>query len=101
MMKLLLLLASLALAGCVSKPILPEHCPRVTTAQNSDGEVTVSWKSETGYAYRIYVLDETDHSWNPLKGVGRFVGTGETITVSDRRNPDTPLPWYSLRSEKR
>jgi hypothetical protein len=100
MMKVVLFAAVLALSGCVSKEILPEHSPRLTTAQNSDGLVSMSWKSEVGYKYWIYVMDPADHVWSPLKGVDAFRGTGEIITFRDKRNPRLPLPWYSLRSEK-
>lgn len=99
-MRSLLFAVVLVVAGCVSTPVLPEHSPRVVTAQNSDGLVTLSWKSEAGYAYWIYVLDEKNNSWKPLKGVDRFIGTGKVISISDQRKPGAPLPWYSLRSKK-
>ncbi|MCF7816887.1 MAG: hypothetical protein K9M54_03295 [Kiritimatiellales bacterium] len=100
MMRSLLLAAVLVLVGCVSTPILPEYSPRVITVQNSDGLVTLSWKSETGYAYRIYFLNEKDNTWKPLKGVDQFIGTGKSITISDQRRPGDRLPWYSVRAKK-
>jgi len=97
----LVLMCALSLAGCVSERIEPAHSPRVTTAINSDGIVTLSFESRAGYDYRLFIMDSDTRQWSPVQGVGVIRGTGETITIQDRQNPRKPLPWYSVRSEKR
>ena len=95
------LCAWMVCAGCVSQIIEPEHIPRVTTSQTSDGVVTLSWKSDVGYNYKIYIMSPDDRQWRPLKGVAMFRGTGDLISIQDQRNLRAPLPWYSVRAEKR
>lgn len=91
----------LGAVGCVTKTIEPEYIPRVSTAMSSDGTVSLSWPSRDGYDYRIYILNPETRAWVPLKGVDVIRGTGEVITIQDRQNPRKPLPWYSVRPEKR
>jgi hypothetical protein len=97
---ILLLIGLLSTAGCVSERIEPEHSPRVTTAQNSEGLVTLSWKSELGYDYRIFFLNADTRQWHQMPGSKVYRGTGDVITIQDRRNPRLPLPWYSVRADK-
>jgi len=88
-------------AGCVRQTIEPEYHPRVSTSQNSDGLVTLSWETRVGYDYSLFVVNPETREWQPLKGSKVYPGTGESITVTDRRNPRQPLPWYSVRAQKR
>ncbi len=87
-------------SGCVSKEIKPEDIPRVATSQNSAGVVTLSWESKTGYQYRLLVRNMKTGEWTPVAGSKVYEGTGETITVQDKQNPNKPLPWYSVKPEK-
>lgn len=96
----LLMISILVSAGCVRETIEPEYSPRVTTSQNSDGLVTVSWESDLGYDYILQAMDPDVRQWIPVKGGKRYRGTGEVITVQDKRDPRKPLPWYSARAEK-
>ncbi len=89
---LVLLLA----AGCVSKQVEPAHTPRLMMARDSSGWVTLSWKSEPGYKYRIEVMDPKTNQWVPLPGADVFHGKGETITHMVRSNPRMPAPWFNL-----
>lgn len=86
--------------GCVSKKIEPAYVPVVSSSQNSDGIVTLSWESKTGYEYRILIRDINTGEWSPVKGSGVYRGTGETIIVRDQQNPNNPLPWYSVSPKK-
>ncbi len=86
--------------GCVSKKIEPADIPRVTTSRNNAGLVTLSWESKGGYNYRLMIRDMNTGAWSPVAGSDVYKGTGETITVQDRQNPNKPLPWYSVRPEK-
>ncbi|VGO22994.1 hypothetical protein SCARR_05093 [Pontiella sulfatireligans] len=90
----------LSLTGCVSEIIEPANIPRVSTAQNSDGVVTLSWMSEAGCDYTVFVRDEETYSWKRVESLPVFHGTGELITIQDKRNPKKPLPWYSVRPGK-
>lgn len=95
------LVGTLAGFGCVRTTFEPEYTPRVSSAQNSDGLITLSWESRVGYDYVLLAKDANSTTWNPVKGASVFHGTGKTITVTDKRNPRQPLPWYSVRAEKR
>lgn len=86
--------------GCVSKTIEPADIPRVATSRNSAGVVTLSWESKKGYHYRLMIRDMQTGKWSPVAGSNVYEGTGETITVQDRQNPNQPLPWYSVSPEK-
>lgn len=97
---LLLGLGFLCSYGCVSKTIEPADIPRVSTSQNSQGVVTLSWASKKGYNYRLLVLDLKTREWKPVAGSSVYEGTGDMITVQDQQNPNKPLPWYSVRPEK-
>ena len=90
-------LLPIALAGCVTRKVAPEHQPRLMIAQDSDGVVTLRWESEPGYKYRIDVMDPETNTWKPLENAGVFHGNGETIVYKERRNPRKPAPWYNLR----
>lgn len=97
-----LLIAGMILgSGCVRTTIEPEYTPRVTTAQNSDGLVTLSWVTRPGYDYTLLSKAPDSNEWKPVKGSRVFSGSGETITVTDKRNPRAPLPWYSVQADKR
>ena len=87
-------------AGCVSKKIQPADIPRVSSSQNSQGIVTLTWESKIGYRYRLMIRDMKTGQWTPVEGSEVYEGTGDTITVQDRQNPNKPLPWYSVRPEK-
>ena len=97
----LLMIGVLGSAGCVREIIEPEHSPRVTTSQNGEGLVTVSWKSNPAYDYILHAMDPDSHQWNPVKGATWHRGTGEVITVQDKRNPRETIPWYSVHSRMR
>jgi hypothetical protein len=90
----------LSSTGCVSKKIEPADIPRVTTARNNAGIVTLSWESKKGYNYRLMIRNMNTGEWSPVKDSEVYKGTGETITVQERQNPNEPLPWYSVRPEK-
>lgn len=96
----LLVVGLLCSTGCVSEMIEPADIPRVSTSRNSKGIVTLSWASKPGYRYRLLVRDMKTGEWKPVAGLDLYEGTGDTITVQDRQNPNTPLPWYSVRPEK-
>lgn len=85
--------------GCVSKKIEPADIPRISTSQNSEGVVTLSWASKKGYSYRLFILDMKTREWKPVEGADLFEGTGEIITVQDQQKPGKELPWYSVRPE--
>lgn len=88
------------LSGCVRQTVLPEYSPRVTTAQNSDGMVTLSWLSRVGYTYTIHIRHAASGPWEPLRNAPVVRGTGKVITITDKRHPRAPLPWYTVRAEK-
>jgi hypothetical protein len=88
-------------AGCVSKPVEAEKLPPpLMIAQNSDGEVNLAWDSEAGYIYTIYYQDSEGADWMPLKSADRIRGTGETLTVQDRINPNLPPRRYRLLQDE-
>ena len=97
---LLLSIGLLCSTGCVSEKIEPADIPRVSTAQNSKGVVSLSWASKKGYNYRLMIRDMKTGEWTPVPGVDVFKGTGEIITVQDQQNPNKPLAWYSAWPEK-
>ncbi len=85
-------------SGCVSEVVEPEHTPRLTVAQSSDGTVALSWKSEVGYKYRVVWLDpdKQEEGWKALEKADVVQGTGNVVTVYDKRNPRRALPWYNI-----
>lgn len=89
------------LAGCVSKPVEEEaHMPPLMIAQNSDGEVTLAWKSEVGRVYSVYYQNRPSDDWRVVRGANRRAGTGETLTVYDLTNPRGPARRYRLLLEQ-
>ena len=88
------------LAGCVSKPIeAEEHAPPLMIAQNSDGQVTISWDSEPNRIYTVYYQAEKGSDWKALRSAYQVQGTGKTLTAYDRVNPNGPLRRYRLLPE--
>ena len=98
----LLVITILALfTGCVSKPVEEEYTPPpLMIAQNSDGDVTIAWESDPDHLYTIYYQTRSGTDWRPLKKAQRVPGTGNTITIYDRVNPNWPLRRYRILSEK-
>ena len=88
----LLLLA----AGCVSQKIEPAYIPRVSTAQNNQGMVTISWPSRIGYTYRLSAEDQGQVYVDRKE----YIGTGEDIVVEFMRDPSKKLPDYRVIPEK-
>lgn len=97
----LLFIAILAfLSGCVSTPVEEEYTPPpLMIAQNSDGDVTIAWESDPDHVYTIYYQAKADADWVPLKKAHRVPGTGQTLTVYDRVNPNHPLRRYRILPE--
>ena len=88
------------LAGCVSKTIeAEEHAPPLMIAQNSDGQVSISWDSQPDLIYTIYYQAEKDGDWKALRTAYQVRGTGETLTAYDRVNPKGSLRRYRLLPE--
>lgn len=79
------------IVGCVSKPVEKKHTPTLMTAQNSDGEVTLSWDSVVGYRYRLYLMDRGDTEWTPFGNT--FDGTGERITLEGNSRKKARRYW--------
>jgi hypothetical protein len=95
-----LLFLSLVLAGCISTPVEEEaHSPSLMVSQNSDGVTTAIWESEPGYVYTIYYQDRPGGEWLPLRTASRVRGTGETLSASDRVNPNKSIRRYRLGFE--
>jgi hypothetical protein len=88
-------------AGCVTKTIEPEYNPRVFTVQDNDGKVTISWSSRSDYNYRVFIKNPETQMLEPLPGMDLISGTGEIISVYDKRRRKQPLPWYRVRPEKK
>ena len=100
-----LLLSSIfiLMAGCISKPleVVEVHAPLLMIAQNSDGEVTIEWASEQDYVYTIYYQNTAGGDWRVLRAANRVPGTGQTLTIQDRVNPNQPLRRYRVLPEKK
>ncbi len=90
----------LLLAGCVSKVIEEDRPPKMMIAQNSDGDVTMTWESKLGYLYTVYCQKTQGGDWVVLQGVNRLPGTGETMSARDRSNPRMPPRRYRVLPEK-
>ena len=88
------------LSGCVRKPMEKHPLPPLAIAQNSDGDVTIAWESETGYFYTIYCQDSANGDWKALQHVYRVPGTGQTITVDHQVKPGQEPPRYRILPEK-
>ena len=99
----LLLITLLAfLSGCVSKPVEEEYTPPpLLIAQHSEGDVSSAWESDPDYVYTIYYQTKADADWMPLKKAHRVPGTGQTLTVYDRVNPNHPLRRYRILPEEK
>ena len=95
------LLVILLLTGCVSQTAdQPEHDPSLMIAQNSDGETTLVWESDSSYIYTVFYMDSDKGSWKELRGANRVRGTGKTLEAKDRVNPNKPQRRYRLGFEK-
>jgi hypothetical protein len=96
-----LLLLSVVLTGCISEPLEPEeHSPQLMIAQNSDGLTTLIWESDSSYLYTVFYRDGSN-PWQELRSVKLARGTGESMTASDRVNPNRATPRrYRLHFEK-
>jgi predicted glycosyl hydrolase (DUF1957 family) len=95
------LLLILLLAGCVSQTTdQREHDPSLMIAQNSDGETTLVWESDSSYIYTVFYMDADKENWKALRGANRVRGTGKTLEAKDRVNPNKPQRRYRLGFEK-
>ncbi len=92
----------MSLTGCVNKPMDDEvaHIPPLMIAQNSDGQVTISWESEADWIYTIYYQAEKEGDWKALRSGYRLQGTGRVLTIHDRVNPRRPMRRYRVLPEK-
>lgn len=88
---------SLLGAGCVEKNIEPAYIPKVSSTQNNEGVVSISWPSRKGYNYRLSAQDETGKLIVDKKV---YKGTGDIIDVEFKRDPQKPLPDYRVIPEK-
>lgn len=95
---IILTVAALAVAGCVSEPVQQEkaHMPALMNVSDGDGNTTLSFKSEPGYVYTILFMDKQNPSWTKLPQGLRLRGTGKTIYVKDKVNPRMPTRRYWL-----
>jgi hypothetical protein len=82
--------------GCVSQKIEPEYIPRVSTTQNNQGMVTISWPSRVGYTYRLSAEDQGQVHVDRKE----YMGTGDVIEVEFMRDPSKRLPDYRVIPEK-
>ena len=91
------------LVGCVSQPVEveEEHAPPLMIAQNGDGQVTISWDSELEYIYTVYYQAKKDGDWKALRSGYEVPGSGSTLTIYDRVNPNWPMRRYRLLPSKR
>jgi hypothetical protein len=95
-----LLLFFVSLMGCVSPPPeTEEHSPSLMIAQNSNGEVSLVWDSDSRYLYTIYHKDAS-REWRKMRSVNRVRGTGGTMKAIDHVNPHKTLRRYRLYPEK-
>lgn len=91
-------LCGFLVAGCQTREIIDDRPIPVTITQNSDGLVTLSWPSMKGYNYRLIARDYDKRMIVMAKTI--YQGTGDTITVQFKRDPNKTLPTYSARPEK-
>ena len=90
------------LVGCVSQSVKEhEHAPTLMISQNSDGEATLLWLSDTEYIYTVFFMDKNDGAWVKLRGSTKISGTGKTMMVKDRGNPNQLKRRYRLQFNKR
>lgn len=82
--------------GCVEKKIDPAYIPKVATTQNNEGVITISWPSRKGYNYRLCAREKEQL----IVDQKVYKGTGDTIYVEFKRDPEKPLPDYSVIPEK-
>jgi len=92
-------------AGCVTQSeVQNTHRPALITTQNSEGDVTISFKSEPGYTYSILYLDYNHQDkWRTLPNAQNIRGTGETIYIKDKVDPSLPHRryWIKVHSQER
>ena len=97
---LLMALAVVLAAGCVSKVVEEERPPKLMLAQNSDGVTTMQWDTEPGYVYTIFYQDNPSSDWRILPQANRLRGTGKPLNVLDRIDPRRPPRRYRVLPEK-
>jgi hypothetical protein len=86
------------LVGCVSQPIEDErHSPSLMISQNSDGEATLLWQSDSAYVYTVVYSDKENRSWRTLRGANKLSGTGKMLEVKDQVNPRRLQRRYRLQ----
>ena len=90
------LLMAFFIAGCVSQKMETLYPPRVATARNAKGEVTLTWPSVKGYNYRLVAFSKG----KPFYDDKVYRGTGEDIVVKFNLDPSKPLPEYAVKPEK-
>lgn len=102
-LRILLSAAMLTLfSGCVSKTPEKEYAaPPLMIAQNGDGDVTIAWESHPDYLYTVFYQSTSTADWKGLPKAHRVSGTGQTLTVYDRVNPNRPPRRYRILPEKK
>ena len=76
------------------KPLPP--IPPLVIGQNSDGDVTIQWKSQPGFVYTVYYQAAPGGDWIALRGAERLPGTGGLLSVRDHVDPRKPPRRYRL-----
>jgi len=88
------------LSGCVSQRIEPEHKPKLSVAQSSDGMVVFSLETEVGYEYQILYQNPADRTWKLVKGCESIKGTGKAVVIRKYFNARGELPPFTVNYVK-
>jgi len=97
--QLLLLIAALLLAGCVTSVETPV-AETVLMVSKSGHTATLRWESAPNAVYTVLYAPKRSAGvrWQPLPGFERVRGTGRTITITDKI-PPRQSRHYRLRTQ--
>lgn len=91
-----LLAMILAGAGCVSKELEPEHKPKLSVAQHSDGSITMYLDTQVDYIYTILYLSPTEKTWQVMKGCEAIEGTGGVVEFRKTFSSRQQIPPFTV-----
>lgn len=105
MLKTVLLLTMLILAGCATAPAPVEFpvSPMMATAY-AGGEITITWKAESNQTYTVYYTD-AQHGmrpdWKPLPQADGLRGNGKQVTISDKIGSESQRRYMLLTGDQK
>lgn len=82
--------------GCISEQVEPEHKPKLSVVQHSDGSIAMHLETKVDHLYTILYLCPVEKTWKVVKGCEKIKGTGETVIINKQFKKGQPIPPFTV-----